>query len=162
VAYALGLPCFSFRPNALEGAMLILESKKIEDHENNGWDSQILNPLLSQSGLMKMLIWLLAPVAMEASLHPQLITSDSREAQGLINRLLQKGKEMGFEQDVGEILSIQNMSVNDNEIKDLLKWAYSEADILLRSNKASVEALTERLIGGAATVGDCVATLEGW
>jgi hypothetical protein len=51
---------------------------------------------------------------------------------------------------------------NDEERNDLLKWAYAEADNLLRSNKATVTELTERLAGGAATVGDCVAVMENW
>ena len=33
---------------------------------------------------------------------------------------------------------------------------------MLRQNKAVVTELTERLIGGASTVGDCVAVLEEW
>lgn len=161
-AYSLGLPCFAFRPNALEGAMLILESNRKDREISDGWDSQVLNPLLSESGLMKMLIWLLAPVAMETSLHPQLIASDPREAQGLINRLVEKAKDLECEQELGNILPLQDSSATEREVKDLLKWAYAEAELLLRNNKATVSALTERLIGGAATVGDCVAILEGW
>jgi len=161
-AYSLGLPCFSFRPNALEGAMLIIESNRTDKESIDGWDSQILNPLLSESGVLKMLVWLLAPVAMEISLHPQLIVSDPREAQGLIRRLMEKAKDLGLEQEFGNILPLQNVSATDNEVKDLLKWAYAEAELLLRSNKATITALSERLIGGVATVGDCVAILEGW
>jgi hypothetical protein len=51
---------------------------------------------------------------------------------------------------------------NDKETNDLLKWAYAEADNLLRTNKGAVTELTERLAGGAATVGDCVAVMEIW
>ena len=51
----------------------------------------------------------------------------------------------------------------DDEERDMyLRWALNEADLLLRNNAKSVDALSEALAGGAATVGDCVATLEGW
>jgi hypothetical protein len=51
---------------------------------------------------------------------------------------------------------------NAIEKRDLLKWAYAEADLLLRRNKETVTELSERLAGGAATVGDCVAVVENW
>ena len=53
-------------------------------------------------------------------------------------------------------------TVSDQEKTDLLKWAYTEADLLLRSNKAVVTEISQRLAGGAATVGDCIAVIEDW
>jgi hypothetical protein len=44
----------------------------------------------------------------------------------------------------------------------LVEWALAEADALLRRNMKAVDALSDALAGGAATVGDCVAILEGW
>ena len=102
---------------------------------------------------MKMLIWLMAPVAMESSKHAQLIVSDPRESGGLLKRLQDRAELFGST----DILWWMD---NDEERNDFLKWAYAEADNLLRSNKATVTELTERLAGGAATVGDCVAVME--
>jgi hypothetical protein len=51
---------------------------------------------------------------------------------------------------------------SDEEKTDLLKWAYAEADLLLRENRAAVTEISQRLAGGAATVGDCVAVIEDW
>jgi len=85
-AYSLGLPCFAFRPNALEAAILVFESNKNEEDADKSLDT-----LLSEIGILKMLIWLMAPVAIESSLHPQLISSDPKEARGLLSRL-QKGE----------------------------------------------------------------------
>jgi hypothetical protein len=88
-AYSLGLPCFAFQPNALEGASLVIDSMRSEPRRND--DAQniqgSLDNLASNSGLLKMLVWLLAPVAMELSKYPQLMSSDPREALGFVNRL---------------------------------------------------------------------------
>ena len=105
----------------------------------------------------------MAPVAIESSLHPQLISSDPREARGLLDRLKEKASIFGSEDMVNSILRLDEGEVaNEKEIEDLLKWAYAEADLLLRENKATVNALTERLIGGASTLGDCSALIEDW
>jgi hypothetical protein len=144
-AYTLGLPCFAFRPNALESAVMIVESMKKESR---------LDRLLSSVGVLKVLVWLLAPVAMESAKHPQLIMSDPRESMGLLERL----------EDKANLLKDGDLfwTVSDQEKTDLLKWAYTEADLLLRSNKAVVTEISQRLAGGAATVGDCIAVIEDW
>lgn len=160
-AYSLGLPCFSLRPNALEAAVLMFESNKKDLSENNDV-SNSLDSLLSDAGVMKMLIWLLAPVAIESSLHPQLIASEPREARGLLQRLKEKASVFNAEEDLGGILQFDDKEEYTQEIEDLLKWAYAEADLLLRRNKATVVELTESLIGGASTIGDCVAVIEKW
>mmetsp|Transcript_14971 Transcript_14971/g.20021 ORF Transcript_14971/g.20021 Transcript_14971/m.20021 type:complete len:138 (-) Transcript_14971:258-671(-) len=119
-----------------------------------------LNPLLSSEGILKVLIWLMAPVAMECSKHPQLISSDPREGVGLLRRLSEKAESMGAVEVIDTLLRGEDDSID--EAGDLLQWAYAEADLLLRNNRKVVEELTERLAGGAATVGDCVAVLEDW
>mmetsp|Transcript_16541 Transcript_16541/g.34115 ORF Transcript_16541/g.34115 Transcript_16541/m.34115 type:complete len:451 (+) Transcript_16541:128-1480(+) len=146
VAYTLGLPCFSFKPNALEAAVMVAESSQP--------DNQI-DPLLTNNGMMKMLVWLMAPVAMESEKHPQLIQSDPREAGGFMERL-EKSSLVNNEDlwwlDVGA----------EQEKEDMLKWAYAEADLLLRRQSTVVTEITERLASGAATVGDCVAAIENY
>jgi hypothetical protein len=79
-------------------------------------------------GLLKMLIWPFAPIEMEISLHPQLIVSDPREAQGLTRWLVEKSKDLGLEQELGNISPLQDMLPDKNELKDLMKWAFAEAD----------------------------------
>jgi len=155
-AYSLGLPCFGFRPNALEAAILTFESNKNEEDSDKA-----LNSLLSDTGVMKMLIWLMAPVAFESSLHPQLISSDPREAKGFLQRLQEKAAAFGAEDAVNDILRVDEGTMkSEQEMEDLLKWAYAEADLLLRENKSTVKDLSELLIGGASTLGDCAALLE--
>jgi len=116
-----------------------------------------LDPLLSDSGILKMLIWLLAPVAIEQMKHPQLISSDPREASGLLSRLKEKAARFGSADEL-DALNIND----DEEMNALLQWAYSEACALIRGNMKVCEELAERLAGGTSTVGDCVAVLEGW
>ena len=155
-AYVLGLPCFAFRPNSLEAAYLIAQSIQ----ENSpGRSTRNLDPLLSTSGILKVLIWLMAPVAMESLNHPQLICSDPREASGLLKRLEDNaGKNNIDADDLWWALEADA----EKEKADLLKWAYHEADILLRNNMKQVMEMSQRLTGGAATIGDCVAAVEKW
>lgn len=132
---------------------MVGESVKTDQQETEL--SAKLDPLLSDVGIMKMLIWLMAPVAMESSKHAQLIVSDPREAAGFLTRLQERAELFGDENALWWM-------EEEQERNDLLKWAYAEADYLLRSNKETVAELTERLAGGAATVGDCVAVMEDW
>lgn len=145
VAYTLGLPCFSFKPNALEAAVMVAESSQADND---------LDPLLTNNGMMKMLVWLMAPVAMESVKHPQLIQSDPREAEGFMERL---EKSNLINKD-----DLWWLEEGSREKEDMLKWAYAEADLLLRRQNTIVTEITERLASGAATVGDCVAAIENY
>jgi hypothetical protein len=150
-AYMLGLPCFSFRPNALEASVLVVESTKNVNGRANA-------SLLSGSGIMRVLVWLMAPVAMESMKHPQLIVSDPQEAEGFLLRLEDYAKNTN-----SAVAQEDLWWVNDEQERaDLLKWAYTEADLLLRDNKKVVNEIAQRLTGGAATIGDLVATMERW
>ena len=143
-AYSLGLPVFSFQPNAFEAAVLVAESSQTDNN---------LDPLLTTNGIMKMLVWLMAPVAMEKSKHAQLVLSDPREAAGLLKRL-----------ESSDLINQNEIwwTYDETERMDMLKWAYAEADNLLRNNKGLVNEIADRLTSGASTVGDCVAVIEGW
>ncbi|KAL7432738.1 hypothetical protein ACHAXM_003244 [Skeletonema potamos] len=159
-AYSLGLPCFAFQPNALEGASLVIDSMRSEPRRND--DAQniqgSLDNLASNSGLLKMLVWLLAPVAMELSKYPQLMSSDPREALGFVNRLSDQARSNA--QYTSALMDA--LPENEEQTNDYLRWALAEADLLLRNNKNIVDSLSKALAGGAATVGDCVAVLEEW
>jgi hypothetical protein len=143
--YTLGLPCYSFRPNALEAAVMAAESAQPDND---------LDPLLTNNGIMKILVWLMAPVAIESVKYPQLVQSDPREANGFLTRLERS--------DLINKSDLWWLEEGQQEREDLLKWAYTEADLLLRRNGASVKEITERLASGAATVGDCVAAIENY
>ena len=96
--------------------------------------------------------------------HAQLIASDPREGAGLLKRLKERSGSVGAEAaaDVEDILRIGGGEEEEEETDALLRWAYAEADAMLRENRGIVQELTERLAGGAATIGDCVAVIEGW
>ena len=156
-AYSLGLPCFAFQPNALEGASLVIDSMRSEPSEDTQNIQGSLDNLASDAGLLKMLIWLHAPVAMELSKYPQLMSSDPREALGFINRLNDQARNNQYASAL-----VDALPENEEQANDYLRWALAEADLLLRNNKSTVDALSKALAGGAATVGDCVAILEEW
>ena len=156
-AYVLGLPCFAFRPNSLEAAYLVAQSIKANSPDRTS--RMNLDPLLSNTGVLKVLIWLMAPVAMESLKHPQLICSDPREASGLLKRLEDNAGKNNINL---EDLWWTSEADSEKEKADLLKWAYHEADILLRNNMKEVVEISQRLTGGAATIGDCVAAVENW
>mmetsp|Transcript_21198 Transcript_21198/g.50395 ORF Transcript_21198/g.50395 Transcript_21198/m.50395 type:complete len:508 (+) Transcript_21198:52-1575(+) len=149
-AYTLGLPCFSFRPNSLEAAVMVAESS-LKDND--------LDPLLTNNGIMKILVWLMSPVAFENSRHPQLVQSDPREAEGFLTRL-----EKSNLIDKSELwwLSDEDPDAQRSEKDDLLKWAYAEADALVQRQRVPIDEIKERLASGAATVGDCVACIENY
>ncbi|KAL7518820.1 hypothetical protein ACHAWX_003623 [Stephanocyclus meneghinianus] len=155
-AYSLGLPCFAFQPNALEGAALVVDSMKEPNNPDNIKTKGKLDNLASDVGLLKVLIWLMAPVAMEISKYPQLISSDPREAAGFLQRLAEKSRSLQSQE------LCDALPEDDAQIDQYLRWALAEADRLLRNNRKTVDTLSEALAGGAATVGDCVAVLEAW
>ena len=98
----------------------------------------------------------MAPVAMEISKYPQLISSDPREALGFLHRLNEKSQSIQSDE------LKDALPADDTQANDYLRWALAEADLLLRNDRKLVENLSEALAGGAATVGDCVAILEYW
>ena len=119
-----------------------------------------MDSLASDAGLMKVLVWLMAPVAMELSKYPQLTSSEPREAYGFLERLVAAGRSSSSSSSLQTL--VDALPADDGERDAYLRWALAEADALLRRNAKAVDALSDALAGGAATVGDCVAILEGW
>lgn len=145
-AYGLGLPCFAYRPNALEASVLVVESARVEG----------IDTLLSSSGILRVLVWLLAPVAAESSKYPACIISNPKEAESFLERL------EDFAAKDPSVASELWWMDSPREKADLLKWAYTEADLLLRENRKVFTEVSNRLSSGAATIGDCVAVIEDW
>eukprot|EP00549_Striatella_unipunctata_P008448 CAMPEP_0118714294 /NCGR_PEP_ID=MMETSP0800-20121206/26103_1 /TAXON_ID=210618 ORGANISM="Striatella unipunctata, Strain CCMP2910" /NCGR_SAMPLE_ID=MMETSP0800 /ASSEMBLY_ACC=CAM_ASM_000638 /LENGTH=462 /DNA_ID=CAMNT_0006620063 /DNA_START=445 /DNA_END=1833 /DNA_ORIENTATION=- len=135
IAYNLGLPFFAFRPNSLEAAT---------------WS--VANDRISLVDISKTLLWIMAPVAFESRKYPQMIVSDPREASSFLARLLKQVEDNDND----------DIPTSDEEQQKLLNWAFIEAGRLLDENKNACRRLTERLVGGSATVGECVSVIEGW
>jgi hypothetical protein len=142
-AYILGLPCYAFRSNVLEATSLVTMTTTTSAAADSASSSSSL--------VFRILVWLMAPVAMESSSHPILIFSDPNEASAFMDRC-----EELFGTDDDRVFW------NDANRDLVLKWVYTEADLLLRDNKRIAQDLGQRLAGGAATIGDCVAVLEQW
>lgn len=133
VAYLLGLPCFCFRPNVLETLRMA------ESPESRG------NFLSSVEGLNILLIYLLAPVAAERSNHQQLILSDPRQAQALMQIVKDRYRDLKIDEDKAQAL---------------MTWSFNQSQKLLSSHSEALEALRKRMQGGGATAGDCVTIVE--
>lgn len=144
--YVLGLPIYSFQPNGLEAAVLVAESSQ----ENS---SNELESLLNKQGIMKMLIWLLVPVAMEQK-YGELLKSDPGEAVDFLQRL-ENSKLI----DQRFLWWVEG---GRQERQDLLKWAFHESKQLLRRYESVIDKISVQLASGSATIGDCVSTIEGW
>lgn len=158
-AYALGLPCYPYRPNAFEASVLVAESAAKDVSASaappsKGDDGDVDN-LLTSSGILRILMWLYAPIVIEYMNHPQLIISDPKEASGFLQRL-----EDYYGSTDTRLFWLDDTNTQNRD--NLLKWAYMESDVLIRNNKQLVLELSDRLASGAATIGDCVAVIEGW
>lgn len=140
-------------PECRQGAALVVESLK---NEQGDAVQGKLDNLASDAGILKVLIWLMAPVAMEISKYPQLVSSDPREALGFLRRLNENSQNI----ESNELSAA--LPDDDSQAEDYLRWALAEADLMLRNNRKTVDSLFEALAGGAATIGDCVAILESW
>lgn len=162
-AYVLGLPCFPYRPNAFEASVLVAESASKDNNNissNSKVDDNNIDNLLTSSGILRILMWLYAPIVIEYMNHPQLIISDPKEASGFLRRL---EDYYGITDTRLFWLDNRNNDDSDTQNRDnLLKWAYMESDALIRNNKQLVLELSDRLASGAATIGDCVSVIEGW
>ena len=142
VAYVLSLPCYAYRPNSLESAILVADSV----------DDESMDSLWSSSGILRTLTWLMAPVAAEAAKYPVCICSEPREGLAFLERL---------ERYADENADLE-VFWDSSERTELCRWAFAEADLLLRENKKVVTEICNRLEGGAATIADCVAVIENW
>ena len=129
VAYLLGLPCFCFNPNVLE-AVRMAEVEELKDL------------LKSTAGLNRLLIYLLAPVAVEESNHLQLIISDPRQARALVQIFRERNPDLEID---GEAM---------------LLWAFEESRRMLAANSGMLDKLRKRMESGGAPVGDCVCVIE--
>jgi hypothetical protein len=155
-AYGLGLPSFAYRPNAIEAVDMVLQSS-----DESG---SLGGSLLTNVGIMRVLVWLLSPVAAESSKYPVCIMSNPQEAIIFLQKLMDLAQTRSDVQAALDGLGLYTGSEDDvvQEREDLMKWAFLEADQLLRDNRKALQEVTDRLAGGAATIGDCIAVVEDW
>ncbi|CAM9187378.1 unnamed protein product [Chrysoparadoxa australica] len=132
-AYLTGLPCFAFRPNAVEAVRMMKSGESMEG-------------LATPQGVHNVLVWLLAAVAGEALQHRQCIVSDPRQAQAFLQLMREQG--------------VEGLDLEPGDDQDRIKWAYKEAREILRENEAIFDALRVRLETGGATAGECVSVIE--
>mmetsp|Transcript_18530 Transcript_18530/g.26122 ORF Transcript_18530/g.26122 Transcript_18530/m.26122 type:complete len:389 (+) Transcript_18530:44-1210(+) len=132
VGYALGLPCFAFRPNVVEALRMINSIPEIKEAVVNG------------NGINRILVWLLAPVAGESLSHRQLIASDPRQASVFLDMC----RENGY------------IDSDESEDQSELIFAHNEAREIVKRNERAFDALRQLFEIGNASVGECISLLE--
>eukprot|EP00934_Nitzschia_sp_Nitz4_P008598 Nitzschia sp. Nitz4//scaffold290_size23356//8560//9821//NITZ4_008488-RA/size23356-processed-gene-0.26-mRNA-1//-1//CDS//3329546093//8588//frame0 len=149
VAYGIGLPFYSFRPNGLEAAVIVAESA---DPKNRHKYSR---SLLTRDGILRILVWMMAPVVAEQGRYGHTINSNPREAELFLQRLeftnLFPKKDIWWLDQEGLLCR-----------SDLLKWACQEASQLVEHHEWRISDVAKRLSTNSATIGDCVAAMEEW
>ena len=111
---------------------------------------------MSESYILKVLIWLLSPVAAESLKYPPpLVSSDPREVDDFFSEIQSDYNKLPLDDpnkiELGEIISRR---------EGLTGWAYYQCCELMRRNYNLLEEITATLTSGAATVGDCIAVIE--
>lgn len=145
--YLLGLPCCAYTPTAFKPLeMLALAGDAIE--ENLG-GSRLQARLVD-----RLLIWLVAPAALESQLYEEMLLAQPTLAAQFLASV--RRRRVGS-QLVGLDVNQGGWSAEDDEGR--LRWAYAEAKKLLRKYSGVREELQEQMVAGVSA-GDCVALLE--
>mmetsp|Transcript_7319 Transcript_7319/g.27825 ORF Transcript_7319/g.27825 Transcript_7319/m.27825 type:complete len:141 (-) Transcript_7319:64-486(-) len=137
VGYLLGLPSFAFRPTVQE-ALTMLDAAEPSMKE-------ALPP--TAATLNRILVWLLAPVAGEDTQYSQLLASDPRQGAAFLSLL--RARDWG------------GVALDEEQAKELLRWGYSEARKLVRTNEEIIDRISNRMEQMQGSVGDCVAIIDG-
>ncbi|CAN0080734.1 unnamed protein product [Heterosigma akashiwo] len=151
VGYALGLPCFPFRPNVLEALRLVQEAPPGDG-------------LRTPAGAARLLAWLAAPAAAEQQRHPQLVVADPRQPAAFLRLLRDRGLVPELA-DSGGGGSEEEGGGGDGgggapSDEERVLWAFAEARRVLAAEEFLFDSLQLALESGAASVGECVAILE--
>ena len=142
VGYLLGLPCCPFAPTAY---------KPLEMLKAAGGEMDALHARGSARLVDRVLIWLLAPVALEAILYRETVGSNPALGATFIGAARRKEGETGVDFNDG--------GWADDDEEERVRWAYAEALSLLKKYSGLREALAERMAAGVS-VGDSVGIIE--
>jgi hypothetical protein len=138
LGYLLGLPCCAFAPTAF---------KPVEMLGRNGRKLGGAPRLVD-----RILIWLLAPVALEASQYRgELLQADPTLAPQFLGAVRRRQATADVDVDQG------GWSASEDEVR--VRWAYAEARQLLQRYASVREALQERMAAGVSA-GECVLLIE--
>ena len=139
-SYLLGLPVFALIPTGGEARDLVFDGEEGK---------------ISESYVLRVLIWLMSPVAAETLKYPPpLVSSDPREADDFFAELKKDLDSLEDGDDRNELAAL----IDSKE--GLIGWAFYQSCELLRRNYNTLEEISRTLSSGVATIGDCVAVME--
>lgn len=140
LGYLLGLPCCTFTPTAIKPLDMLT---KVGAPMAEGVSSP---PRL----IDRVLIWLMAPAAIESAQYSETLQSDPGLASTFLSAARRR-EALGVDVEQG------GWSTEEDEQR--VRWAYSEAKRLLQRYSGVREELQERMAAGVSA-GDCVALIE--
>jgi len=141
LGYLLGLPCCPFAPTAFKPIDMLSDVGR-ELEESVGTQARLID---------RMLIWLLAPTALEAQQYGDLLQADPGLAATFLSAARRREATIGIDVTQG------GWSVDDD--KQRIQWAYSEARKLLQRYSRVREELQESMAAGVS-VGSSINLVE--
>jgi len=142
LGYLLGLPCLAFSPTAYQPLDMVAASAEPLSELTQGGAPRLLDRLL---------IWLMAPVAVESLLYKETLQSDPALPLRLLQAARRREATLGIDPNQG------GWSAEEDEAR--AKWALAEARTLLKRYSGLREQLQERMVSGVSA-GDCVLLIE--
>lgn len=158
VGYLLGVPC-CISAATLDGALDVLRTPTSElgraaqaSSALARTSSSALTVLASARVVDRLLLWLLAPAALEVAQFGEVRVADPSVALEFVKAARRREAFHGVDvSQGGEWLP--------EEDEQRVAWAYAEAGALLRRCSALQQALQERMVEGVS-VGECVVLVE--
>jgi len=141
IGYLLGLPCLAFAPTAYKPVEMVASNSEGIAQLTQG----------SPRILDRLLIWVMAPVAVEGLIYGETLQSDPALALRLLQASRRREADLGIDPREG------GWQAEEDELR--LRWALSEARALLKRYSGLREQLQERMVTGVSA-GDCVLLIE--
>jgi len=142
LGYLLGLPCLAFSPTAYQPLDMVAATSDELSSLAPGGPARLLDRLL---------IWLMAPVAVESLLYKDTLISDPALPLRLLQAARRREATLGIDPDQG------GWTAADDEAR--VKWALAEARAILKRYSGVREQIQERMVSGVSA-GDCVLLIE--
>jgi len=141
LGYLLGLPCCPFAPTVYKPLDMLATSG----------DAIAADVGAPPRLVDRVLIWLLAPAAVETTVYREMLQSEPSLAQDFLEAARRREASLGVD--------VQDGGWRAEEDEARVRWAYAEARKLLQRYSGVREALQERMATGVSA-GECVVLIE--